>query len=382
MSPAKPERPAEPAQAAVRPPEHPPANGPEQPPRQAESGTIEAADEFHTMEAEADAAAAQHDYRAAVAIVEDFLAGRPHHIAALEKLIDLGVDGGLGIQLVVAQVRLADACLRAERYAQAYYTALDLIARYPDSESHHALLDRVRAVAREHGRTFPPLPNTDVEMRPIPGSDAPVPAPAPAPAPARPAEAAPASVRQPVKILRPDFSDAPRDGRPKPEGSQAEIRAAAPATTGPLAELLSDLGDADQAFQDFRDGLLEEAAAVAEERFVEATRLIESHRLEEAARALEEAMCAPHLRSPAGSRLARIYREQGAAMEALTCLEWVAEIPPSSEESGHELAYELALTLEALGQHAQALGLYRELLAEVGPGYRDIEERAQRLAAA
>jgi hypothetical protein len=57
-------------------------------------------------------------------------------------------------------------------------------------------------------------------------------------------------------------------------------------------------------------------------------------------------------------------------------------MPPADEESGHELAYELALTLEALGQDAQALGVYRELLAEVGPGYRDISTRARRLAAA
>jgi len=57
-------------------------------------------------------------------------------------------------------------------------------------------------------------------------------------------------------------------------------------------------------------------------------------------------------------------------------------MPPADEDSGHELAYELALTLEALGQDAQALGVYRELLAEVGPGYRDISTRARRLAAA
>ncbi len=68
-------------------------------------------------------------------------------------------------------------------------------------------------------------------------------------------------------------------------------------------------------------------------------------------------------------------------MEALSCLEWVAELPPSTEDGGHELAYELAVTLEALGQHAQALGVYRELLAEVGPSYRDLAGRVERLRA-
>ncbi len=356
-----------PAQTQAPPP-------PARAPQPAEEGrNAEVTDEFRSMAAEADAAVAQHDYGAAVAIVEDYLTARPYDIAALEKLIDLGVDGTLGTQLVVAQVRLAEACLRAERYTQAYYAVLDLIARHPESESHRALLERVRTVAREHGRTFPPLPTMDADIRPVLEPEAPPPAP--------PA-VAPAQARPPVRILRPDFTDAPRAGRSKPESSPAEKHEAPPAASGVLADLLADLGDPDTAFEEIRDALLEEAAAAAEERFAEATRHIEAHRFDEAARALEEAMCAPHLRAPAGSRLAQIYREQGAAMEALTCLEWVAEIPPSSEESGHELAYELALTLEALGQHAQALGLYRELLAEVGPGYRDVDARAQRLAVA
>jgi hypothetical protein len=57
-------------------------------------------------------------------------------------------------------------------------------------------------------------------------------------------------------------------------------------------------------------------------------------------------------------------------------------MPPADEESGHELAYQLAVTLEALGQQAQAVGVYRELLAEVGPDYRDVAARAERLGAA
>lgn len=127
--------------------------------------------------------------------------------------------------------------------------------------------------------------------------------------------------------------------------------------------------------------MLEEAAAGAEERFAESARLVESGQIDLAVRALEEAMCAPHLRTPAGARLAAIHRDLGSPIEALACLEWVAEMPPASEESGLELAYQLALTLEALGQPAQALGVYRELLAEVGAAYRDVAARAGRLEA-
>jgi tetratricopeptide (TPR) repeat protein len=152
-----------------------------------------------------------------------------------------------------------------------------------------------------------------------------------------------------------------------------------PATTDAVAALP---GDVDRAFDEVRTGLIEEAAAAAEERLAEAERLIDAQKFDEAIEPLEEAMCAPHLRATAGSRLAEMYRDRGAPIDALACLEWVVQEPPSTEESGHELAYQLALTLEAIGQQAQALGVYRELLAEVGPQFRDVARRAERLAAA
>jgi tetratricopeptide (TPR) repeat protein len=140
--------------------------------------------------------------------------------------------------------------------------------------------------------------------------------------------------------------------------------------------------DVDAAFDEVRTALIEEAAAAAEERLTEAERLIEAQDFDAAITSLEEAMCAPHLRASAGSRLAKMYRDRGEAIDALACLEWVVQVPPATEESGHELAYQLALTLEAIGQHEQALGVYRELLAEVGPQFRDVATRAERLAAA
>ncbi len=342
----------------------------------------DAASEFRYMAAQADEAAARYGPRAAVAVVEGFLAMRPHHIAALEKLIDLGVDGSLGAEVEAAQVRLAEACLRAERYTQAYYAVLDLMVRNPRSRGHRELFERVRAVARESGRTFAPLLPIDAQHLQEEETAAAAESSA-APPPPSVAEAPESTDERPaVRILRPDFTEAPRVARSKADPAATGRPEATPSSPDPLTDLLADLADPEVAFESIRDALLEEAAAAAEERFAEGTRHLEARRFDEAVRAFEEAMCAPHLRVSAGSRLARIYREQGAAMEALTCLEWVAEIPPSSEEAGHELAYELALTLESLGQHAQALGLYRELLAEVGPGYRDIEARTRRLAVA
>ena len=149
-----------------------------------------------------------------------------------------------------------------------------------------------------------------------------------------------------------------------------------------MDDVLREWADADLAFENLRSSLLDDAAAAAEERLAESARFLETHRVDEAIHALHEAMCAPHLRTTAGARLAQIYRDSDAPLDALACLEWVAQVPPATDESGHELAYELAVTLEALGQEAQALGVYRELIAEVGTGYRDIATRLERLAAA
>jgi tetratricopeptide (TPR) repeat protein len=315
-------------------------------------------DEFGETEAIADAAAQRHDFSAATAVIERFLATRPHHTRALEKLIEIGVDGRRDSDLPWAQARLAEACLEVGRYQQAQDIAIDLIFREPGSTRNQELLERVTSAAREHCQSLRREPPVELELD-EPAGPAQIASPAP-PAPEPPiathiAAATPPPVPPPVPTSA-DDADLPAD--------------------------LREWSDSAQAFDDIRTVLIEEAAAAAEERLSEAQRLIESADTDHAVRALEEAMCAPHLRAAAGARLANVYRDSGAPIEALACLEWVAEMPPPDEESGHELAYQLALTLEALGQQAQALGVYRELLAEVGPAYRDIAARTGRLSAA
>ncbi len=126
----------------------------------------------------------------------------------------------------------------------------------------------------------------------------------------------------------------------------------------------------------------EPADATPEEWLVQSDEFIERGEFDAAIQALEQATCAPHLRCAVRCRLALIHLERGAPLEALACLESAAEAPPPTEEGGHELAYNLALTLEALGQPAQALGVYRELLAEAGSSYRDASSRMARLTCA
>lgn len=299
----------------------------------------------------AEAAAARREYTVAAAAIERFLAAHPHHIAALETLIDVGVEGGLDATLVDAQVRLTEACLEAGDFDRARDIAVDLVFRDPAAERYLTLLDRVLAASKARGRNIRIVPR---EL--LPDVEAPQ---ATTPAPAQ------------VVPLVPVEPLAPRTDTRAEQSAHDDLPAD-----------LREWSDPDQAFDDLRTTLLEEAAAAAEERVAEAERLIQGHQYEEAVRSLEEAMCAPHLRAPAGARLARLYRDIREPMEALACLEWVAEVPPASADHGHELAYELAVTLEALGQQDQALGIYRELLAEVGSSYRDIAKRTERLAAA
>jgi len=97
---------------------------------------------------------------------------------------------------------------------------------------------------------------------------------------------------------------------------------------------------------------------------------------------LEPLMRTPALRPIVGVCLAQIYRRESDYPRALHCLEQAAEQPAMHEETAHAIAYELALTLEAMGQRHEALALYRELLSEVGPAFRDVAARAQQLSAA
>jgi tetratricopeptide (TPR) repeat protein len=284
--------------------------------------------------------------------VERYLDAHPRDIAALEKLIEIHVDGARADAACDAEHRLAEACLAEARYEQARAIALDLCVRHPEIALHRELVDRITCAARDRGCALPPLPPLDLLCAFEPPDEA---------------------TRETVCSTRlQPRRDELQPRRDEPEGSY--YREGAAETPAPAIE-----PDADQ---EVRQALLEDAATAAEERFAEAARLTDAGNLDGAASALEAAMCVPHLRVPAGSRLARLHRDRGAAAEALSCLEWVAEVPPPTEESGHELAYELALTLEALGLHREALGVYRELLAVVGPRYRDIGRRVDQLVAA
>jgi tetratricopeptide (TPR) repeat protein len=155
------------------------------------------------------------------------------------------------------------------------------------------------------------------------------------------------------------------------------------ATGLPLIELVVPVHAAsEEDFEEIRITVLDGAAEAIRAGLARAEDLIAAGELAQAKALLQDAMCALPLRHAAGARLARVYRETGDFASAMECLEWVAEREPADEAAGHELAYELAVTLEAMGQRDHALGIYRELLSEVGAGFRDVAARARQLAAA
>ena len=101
--------------------------------------------------------------------------------------------------------------------------------------------------------------------------------------------------------------------------------------------------------------------------------------LQEATAALERAAKAPHIRFAAASALAGVCRERGQAWPAIEWLERAAQAPAPAPEEGHRLLYQLADSLEAVGEVARALAVCLELRSVAGD-YQDVALRVERLA--
>jgi tetratricopeptide (TPR) repeat protein len=296
---------------------------------------------YRETEKRAREAAAAGKFQLATSMLEKYANDWPHHVHALEALIDIAVDGQLP-QLPSMQVRLAKACLASGRFRQARSIAVDLVFRYPEDPQCRDLLDHVYERA---------LPDS---MR---GS-------------------ASESAGNVVNLTEVDPDDASLsiDGSTMIEPDSM---------TEPVATRTSEADGLVSAARSGDSGsVVPSDDGVAEEALAAADALIAAGDSAAAVGLLEEAATTPHLRHTAAARLARIFRQTGDFMKALERLEWAAEQPPVDEENGYEMAYELALTLEAMGEGQQALGVYRELLSEVGPTFRDVAARERRLTAA
>ena len=98
--------------------------------------------------------------------------------------------------------------------------------------------------------------------------------------------------------------------------------------------------------------------------------LSEASQVTDGIRALEAASRAPIHRFRAAAALGRIYCDRGALSQAIEWFERAAEAPAPSAEDGHALFYELAVSLESIGEVERALAVCLELQAGAGD-YRD-----------
>jgi tetratricopeptide (TPR) repeat protein len=116
-----------------------------------------------------------------------------------------------------------------------------------------------------------------------------------------------------------------------------------------------------------------------EENYRQGLALYEAGRVDEAVPLLESAWTAPGLRFTTSSILGRIFRDRGAARQAIEWFERAAQAPAPTPAEGHVLLFDLAETLEGEGETARALAICMELQADAG-NYRDVAARIDRLA--
>ena len=386
---------------------------------------------FVCIDTAVDAELAAGNYMDAAAILQEFVTRVSGQIAALLKLVEICVDGGLEATMYETQAQLADAYLESNQPAEARVIAEDLVAREPWEQAHierfrRALVmldvpdpdtliaDRLSGqgpfvatdpfmapetfgafdeepVARVREPAAVPLedavvaaPEPEVEL-PLVEAEPEPPPPTPAPAHRRGAAVARVSGSEPDIPLRPRAPDAPTPKPAKAAGgldidlsdALAELQGMTAAPKPPAAPPASSLEDA---FGDFRSAVSKQAGAhEAGEQLTLARTYLDMGMVEEAMAALVEAARVPTHRFAAGSLLGRLYQKRDDLPRAAEWLERAAEAPAPTANEGRELLYDLGAVLEMMGETARALAVFLELQTDAGE-YRDVAARVERLA--
>ena len=312
-----------------------------------------------------DAAVSQGDWTAAAAALQEYVRRVPGNIPALIRLVEVSVDGGLEATATVAQARLADAYIASGSALEARYIAEDLLTRNPDDAE---ALERFRRALVATGASDPDAVIAD-------------------------------HLPDRSQLLSGDFSpeslaeSPPSDELRLSDGDQIARAGSNTSRTGDemlpapieidLSGVLEAVARADAVStatpQSARHDRLQDGNSdAAEMAFARGLALEQAGQLDESIAQLAAAARSPRLRFQAASRLARAHRLLGRPLEAIEWFERAAEAPPPLPQEGHTLLYELADTLESVGEHARALAVYLELRADAGD-YRDVAARVDRL---
>jgi tetratricopeptide (TPR) repeat protein len=313
---------------------------------------------YQAVDAVVDAAMAENDFTAAAVALQEFTSRVKSHIIGLMRLVEICVDGGIESTMYEAQAQLAEAYLAGGRALEARIISEDLVAREPWNKAN---LDRFRRALVALGEGDPDAIIADrlsgespflavekMDLNEGVNFDAP--------------EAAPAKGNTPDGGVEIDLDALSAPPPPRP-----------PLVAPPSRSL-------DQTFKGIRDDANRQSN---EEAAAEAYRLAvtyqEMNMPDDAIKALEQAARSPRQRFDAASSLGRMYLGRKDYPHAIEWLERAAEAPAPTPDAGRALLYDLAKTLEAVGEHSRALAVFVELESESG-GYRDVAGQIERLS--
>jgi tetratricopeptide (TPR) repeat protein len=368
------------------------------------------------LEPAADVLILRSEYEAAADAYEQFVSLQPQHVASLQRLVEICLDGDLEERRARAQARLVDVYLADGRGTEARVVAEDLASRHPDVSEN---VERLRKALRQAGE--PDVDGVVADLLSAQGLTA-------EDAPDEPSETWDRAAVEGVGEPTGDLGDpiAPLAGGALPQSRATPATdgddVADPFRLGPIAFDLGDvLGDAlgaggagradsdevdlsdaldvlasspqppgprpageepnlDDVFGEFREEVSRTSRDdEASQQFKLGLAFRDMGMAAEAMKALEAAARSPRLRFEAASLLGRLCNERGDGRQAVEWFERAAEAPAPSIEDGRRLLYDLADTLEAIGEGARALAVFLELQADAGD-YRDVTRRVARLS--
>lgn len=354
---------------------------------------------YQPIDAVADAALAEGDYAAAAVALGEFTTRVRSHLLALMRLVEICVDGGLEATMYEAQATLADAYLEAGRAMEARIISEDLVAREPWNKVNierfrRALVmlgesDPDAIIAERLSGDSPFLATEKMDLNEGVSFETPVPEVPVVPQVPTVHEAPKATKKSKAPLtesgsIEVDLTDLLNESA-SARADEGELRrdraeAGAAGVGGPPPLVPPPPRSLDQVFRGMRDessrGSNEEAAA---EQYRLALTYHEMGMVEDAIAALQAAARSPRQRFDAASMLGRLYLESKDTNHAIEWLERAAEAPAPTPDAGRALLYDLAKTLEAVGEHARALAVFVELESESG-GYRDVNKQIERLS--